>query len=218
MLYATAHISQIRKGDKFQHGGCNYTALSDAYVVTIPGGGGKHLCVEAQNGTATQLVIYDYQLPEGNVMLAARSDNANTPKAAATFTYTVEVISTCTVEVEAASEEEAIEKACEMAWQLDADETETRILKSPKKPCEAPAPAKEPRTYPALLCEVAKGDKILFMGRIYIAASDAYLAKTDNGMEWNVEVKCEEDPCTFALYASDFDDPNSITLIDEDTE
>lgn len=214
MLYTTAHISQLRKGDKFQFNGCNFTALSDVYTVKTLGG--KHLCIEAQSGTATQLVIYDYQLPDGKVMLAARSGNADAPKAAATFTYTVEVISTCTVEVEAASEEEATEKACELAWQLDPDERKTRILKSPEKPCETPAPAKEPRTYLALLSEVVKGDKILYMGRTYIAASDAYLTKTDNGMEWNVEIDCDEDPHTFALYASDFDDPNSITLIDEE--
>ena len=44
--------------------------------------------------------------------------------------YEVEVIYKHTiVDIEANSEEEAIEKAAEMAWQLDADETETKVLR-----------------------------------------------------------------------------------------
>lgn len=44
--------------------------------------------------------------------------------------YEVEVIYKHTiVDIEANSEEEAIEKAAEMAWQLDADETSTKVLR-----------------------------------------------------------------------------------------
>lgn len=42
--------------------------------------------------------------------------------------YTVEVISKHTVDVEAYSTEEAIEKACGIAWEFDADEIEGKIV------------------------------------------------------------------------------------------
>lgn len=42
--------------------------------------------------------------------------------------YTVEVISKHTVDVEAYSTEEAIEKACGIAWEFDADEIDGKII------------------------------------------------------------------------------------------
>ncbi len=42
--------------------------------------------------------------------------------------YTVKVTSVTTLTVEAESEDEAIDKACEMAWEYDADEKNGEIL------------------------------------------------------------------------------------------
>ena len=43
--------------------------------------------------------------------------------------YTVEVTSVTTVTVKAENEDEAIEMACRMAWEYDADEIDGKILK-----------------------------------------------------------------------------------------
>lgn len=42
--------------------------------------------------------------------------------------FTVKVTSITTLDVEAESENEAIDKACEMAWEYDADEKTGEIL------------------------------------------------------------------------------------------
>lgn len=42
--------------------------------------------------------------------------------------FTVKVTSITTMTVEAESEDEAIDKACEMAWEYDADEKTGEIL------------------------------------------------------------------------------------------
>lgn len=47
-------------------------------------------------------------------------------------TFTVRVTSITTLTVEAESDDEAIEKACEVAWEYDADEKHGEILKEDK--------------------------------------------------------------------------------------
>ncbi len=44
-------------------------------------------------------------------------------------TFAVRVTSITTLTIEAESEDEAIEKACEVAWEFDADEKSGEILK-----------------------------------------------------------------------------------------
>ena len=47
--------------------------------------------------------------------------------------FTVEVTSVTTVTVEAENEDEAIDKACEIAWEYDADEINGKILEEDKE-------------------------------------------------------------------------------------
>mgnify|MGYP001082161599 FL=1 len=44
--------------------------------------------------------------------------------------FTVKVTTITTLTVEAATEDEAIDKACEMAWEYDADEKTGEILEA----------------------------------------------------------------------------------------
>lgn len=55
--------------------------------------------------------------------------------------FLIEVTSVHTLEVEAENEDKAIEQACGMAWEYDADEISGKVLnemsKDSKKPCDA---------------------------------------------------------------------------------
>lgn len=92
------------------------------------------------------------------------------------------------IEIEAANEEEAIQKACELAWQLDADSIKTKVT------CFD--------TVVKHLCYLVKDDQFRHRNRIYTATSAPYMTTDKITNEWCVDVACQDDPITRHLCAS----------------